>query len=136
MGLCDACELCTAAQNPCTMGTGSKKARVMFIQDCPNELDDMRALPFYGKTCNNFRHALINAGIDIDDVYFTSLVKCPAPGEEPKPPHVAACKDLIDAEVKTIDPDIIVPMGNKSLRYCTGYVGLSKVRGNAQEVDY
>lgn len=135
MGLCDACELCTAAQNPCTMGTGSKKARVMFIQDCPNELDDMRALPFYGKTCNNFRHALINAGIDIDDVYFTSLVKCPAPGEEPKPPHVAACKDLIDAEVKTIDPDIIVPMGNKSLRYCTGYVGLSKVRGNAQEVD-
>ena len=37
---CDKCELCKGVSNPLIMGEGSGKSRVMFIQDCPGELDD------------------------------------------------------------------------------------------------
>lgn len=132
---CTNCELCQNAQNPCIMGQGSKKAKIMFIQDSPDELDDKKGHPFFGKSCNAVRTALENRDISLDDVYFTSLVKCIAPNDEPKPVHVEACSDLLEAEIQVIDPDIIVPTGNKSLRYCVGRVGLTKMRGNAQEVE-
>lgn len=132
---CTNCELCQNAQNPCIMGQGSKKAKIMFIQDSPDELDDKKGHPFFGKSCNAVRTALENRDISLDDVYFTSLVKCIAPNDEPKPVYVEACSDLLEAEIQVIDPDIIVPTGNKSLRYCVGRVGLTKMRGNAQEVE-
>lgn len=132
---CNNCELCEKAKHPCLMGTGTKKARIMFLQDCPDETDDKKGEPFFGKSCNNARKAMANRGIDPDDVYFTSLVKCPADKEEPKPIHIEACQEILEAEISVIDPDIIVPTGNKSLRYCVGRVGLTKMRGNAQEVE-
>lgn len=132
---CEECELCNSALNPCIMGKGAKKARIMFIQDCPDELDDKRDSPFYGKSCNLLRKKLQDVGIDLKDVYFTSLVKCVVPNGDPKPIHIAACSDLLSAEIKSVDPDIIVPTGNKSLRFCVGRVGLTKMRGNAQEVE-
>lgn len=132
---CSNCELCQKSQNPCIMGKGGKKAKIMFIQDCPDELDDKKGEPFYGKSCNAIRTALENREISLDNVYFTSLVKCTVPNDEPKPVHIEACSDLLDAEIQVVDPDIIVPTGNKSLRYCVGRVGLTKMRGNAQEVE-
>lgn len=130
---CNKCELCKEAKNPVILGVGSEKARVMFIQDCPGALDDKHGKPFYGKSCNAVRKAMENRGID--DVYFTSLVKCIAPNEEPKPAHIEQCVKYLEAEIEVVDPDIIVPTGNKSLKYCIGRVGITKVRGNAQEVE-
>lgn len=132
---CTNCELCENAHSPCIIGQGNKKARIMFIQDSPDEIDDKKGKPFSSKSCNAIRNAMENRGIEPDDVYFTSLVKCIAPGDDPKPAHVEACSELLDAEIQVIDPDIIVPVGNKSLRYCIGRVGLTKMRGNAQEVE-
>lgn len=132
---CSNCELCDKAHHPCLMGEGTQKAKIMFIQDCPDELDDKKGHPFFGKSCNNARKAMSNRGIDPDDVYFTSLVKCPADKEEPKPAHIEACVEILEAEIEVIDPDIIIPTGNKSLKWCVGRVGLTKMRGNAQEVE-
>lgn len=129
---CNKCELCNEAKNPVILGVGSENARVMFIQDCPGALDDKHGKPFYGKSCNAVRKAMENRGIG--DVYFTSLVKCIAPNEEPKPAHIEQCVKYLEAEIEVVDPDIIVPTGNKSLKYCIGRVGITKVRGNAQEV--
>ena len=132
---CKNCELCNNAQNPCIIGQGTDRAKIMFLQDSPGELDDKKGKPFYGKSCNAVRKALENRGINVDDVYFTSLVKCIVPNDEPKPAHISACTQILEAEIKVVDPDIIVPVGNKSLKYCLGTVGLTKVRGNAQEVE-
>lgn len=117
------------------LGKGSPGAKIMFIQECPNELDDKRESPFFGKSCNAVRKAMQTRGIDIDDVYFTSLVKCLAPDEDPKPVHVQACEELLQTEISVVDPDILVPTGNKSMRFCGIKGTITKVRGNAQEVE-
>lgn len=132
---CINCELCKTALNPCIMGSGSKTARIMFIQDCPDEVDDKKGQPFFGKSCNAIRTAMRNREIDVDDVYFTSLVKCIVPKDEPKRHHISACVEILEAEIQVIDPDIIVPTGKNALKYCINSVGLTKARGNAQEVD-
>lgn len=130
---CSNCTLCENALSPCMIGEGSQKSKIMFLQDCPDEIDDKKGHPFYGKSCNQIRRAMTNRGIDLDDVFFTSLVKCPAPNGEPKPVHIEACKYLLEAEIKVVDPDIIVPVGKQALKFCVGRNTLLKMRGNAQE---
>lgn len=117
------------------LGVGNPKAKIMFIQDCPNDLDDKKGQPFSGKICNQIKKAMQNRDINLDDVYFTSLVKCVAPNEEPKPVHIEACSELLAAELEVVDPDIIVPMGKQSLKFCVGRNTLLKMRGNAQEAE-
>ena len=132
---CNKCELCKTAKNPCIIGSGTKQATIMFIQDSPDEVDDTVNKPFYGKSCTALKKSIERRGIPVDKLYFTSLVKCIAPNDEPKPVHIEACSDILKAEISVVDPDIIVPMGNRALKFCIGRVGLTKARGNAQEVE-
>lgn len=133
--ICNGCSLENDVQSPCLLGKGETSAKIMFIQDCPGELDDKRGEQFSGKVCNNLNKLLENRGIVVsEDVYFTSLIKCTAPKEEPKPVHISACSNILTTEIELIDPDIIVPMGKNALKYCVGRNALTKMRGNAQEV--
>lgn len=133
---CTECKLHSAASHACIMGQGKQTARVMFIQDCPDEGDDHTGVPFSGKSCTAVKTALSSRGINsVNDVYFTSMVKCMCEDKEVPLDCVSACTPILEAEIEVIDPDIIVPMGNRSLKYCLGRVGLTKVRGNAQEVE-
>lgn len=134
--ICNGCSLENDVQSPCLLGVGETSARIMFIQDCPGELDDKRGEQFSGKVCNNLNKLLENRGIVVSkDVYFTSLIKCTAPKEEPKPVHISACSDILTTEIELVDPDIIVPVGKNALKYCVGRNALTKMRGNAQEVE-
>lgn len=133
--LCEGCFLAEGAKNPCLLGRGSQTAKVMILQDYPNELDDEKGKCMFGKSCENMRKAMENRGIDLSDVYCTSLVKCPVPTDKVKPDSIKACTKVLDAEIKLVNPSIIIPLGNYSLRYC-GLTGtITKIRGNAQEVE-
>ena len=130
---CKECELSKNAFNPCLMGRGNKSARVMFIQDSPDEEDDTLGIQFSGKTCKALQKSLDRRGITEDKVYFTSVVKCVC--DDPSLSCVTKCLHYLEQEIQEIDPDIIVPVGNKALKFCIKRVGLTKVRGNAQEVE-
>ena len=82
------------------------------------------------------RTAMEKRGIDVaKDVYFTSIVKCTCGDKDVPPDCVTACTPILEAEIEVIDPDIVVPVGNRALKYCLGRVGLTKMRGNAQEAE-
>lgn len=130
---CDRCDFCKTAKHPCIMGKGERTAKIMIIEDCPDETGDKYGHPFHGKSCREFREQLEEKGIDLKDVYFTDLVKCYIPNGEPKPNIVEECKYLLEAEIEVVNPDIIVAMGKQSLKYCVGRNTLLKMRGNAQE---
>ena len=135
MSKCTNCELNETCFHPCLMGRGNKTAKIMVIQDCPTELDDKKGNQFWGKSCSAMKKAMRTRGIDVDeDVYFTSLVKCYS-NSDLKPIHISACVELLEAEISVVDPDIIVPVGKKALKYTINSVALTKVRGNAQEVE-
>lgn len=133
---CTECKLHVTADHPCIMGQGKQTARIMFIQDCPDERDDQTGIPFSSKSCTAVKTALSSRGIDpIDDVYFTSMVKCTSGDKEITSEHINACLPILEAELEVIDPDIVIPLGNKALKYCIGKIGITKVRGTAQEAE-
>lgn len=119
------------------MGRGSRNSKIMFIQDFVIPLESKRGAQFQGKSCDELRTNMKEIGIDLDDVYWTSVIKCPLPDDFYKPTikESRTCSDTLFAEIQIIDPDIIVPMGNLALKYTLNRSDLTKVRGNAQEVE-
>lgn len=132
---CTDCELSDNTDKPCLFGRGSKDSVIMFIQDCPSELESQKQKQFYGKICDKLRESIERRGIPIDDCYWTSLVKCPLKDDygDITAKMASPCLDHLWAEIEVIDPDIIVPMGKQVLSRLIGSVAITKLRGNAVE---
>ena len=131
---CDLCRLHECTVKNCQMGRGNANARVMVVLDGLLEQDGKRGKYMTGKAERLFIAALGEAGIDLDDVYFTGLVKCSAPEDRPHLPDEAkACVDILMAEIDVVKPEIIVPMGNLGLKELCGVTGITKNRGRIFE---
>ena len=115
----------------CLIGRGSPEARVMFIQDCPDDADIESGKQLSGHDCDVMLKSAMKRGIT--DVYLTSICKYGCKDNKASSKEAEDCKFILDAEVSAVDPDILVPLGNQALRYCIGHVGLTKSRGNASE---
>lgn len=137
MSTCNACDFCNNTQHPELMGRGHKGAKIMFIQDSVTELESKKRIQFFGKSCDNLRATLRDAGVDVDDIYWTSVVKCPLPEENWKLTikESKECSYTLFAEIQVIDPDIIVPTGKISLKYILNRSDITNARGKASEVE-
>lgn len=137
MAKCNRCNLCKNTSKPMLMGRGSKGAKIMFIQDVPTINECEHKKQFFGKSCTNLRKDMEERGIELSDIYWTSVVKCPLPDDsgDLTAKMASECIETLYAEIEVIDPDIIVPTGNQSLRAVYGKVGITKMRGNAMEVE-
>jgi uracil-DNA glycosylase family 4 len=62
---------------------------------------------------------------------------CRPPGNrDPLPDELEACKPYLDAQVRLVDPNVIVTLGNFATRYVLGRpVAISRVRGQKNVVD-
>lgn len=137
MSKCNACEFCANTTRPELMGRGHQGAKIMFIQDAVTELESKKGIQFFGKSCDNLRHTLREAGVDVEDIYWTSVVKCPLPDENWKLTikESKECSYTLLAEIEVIDPDIIVPAGKIALKYILNRVDITNARGKAFEVE-
>lgn len=108
----------------------------MVVQENPFESENKRKEYMGGKAGKMFRVALGEVGIDIDDVYFTALVKCSTPEDRfPLPDEVSACRDYLMAEIDIIKPEIVIPTGNLSMKALMGVTAITKFRGKVVEKD-
>lgn len=116
------------------MGQGRKGARIMFVQESPYMLEWKRKAYMGGKGGTMLKAALGEVGIDIDDAYFTSVVKFPTPNDRiPMPDELKESMDLLWAEIEIINPDVIVPTGNMSMKYLMKQTAITKWRGKLYE---
>jgi uracil-DNA glycosylase family 4 len=118
------------------MGKGKKGARIMVVQENPFERESVRNEYMGGKAGKMFRAALGEVGIDVDDIYYTAVVKCTTPEDRmPLMDEVKACQDYLFAEIDIIKPEIIIPTGNMSMKALMGITGITKHRGKLVEKD-
>ena len=92
---CDKCNLCKNTDNPFLMGRGKKHAKIMFIQDAPTQLESRKGKQFAGKTFQRFKELIESRDIDLTDIYWTSVVKCPLSDENAEL-TMAQCKECLD----------------------------------------
>lgn len=106
----------------------------MVVQESPYEHENRKQTYMAGKAGRQFTTALSEVGIDVDDIYYTSVVKCSTPEDRlPLKDEIEACEDYLWAEIDVVKPEIIIPTGNVSLKVIANLTAITKHRGRLVE---
>lgn len=100
-------------------GEGRARARVMLVGEQPGDEEDREGRPFVGPAGRLLDRALADAGIDRSRTYVTNAVKhfkWVGKGKKrihakPSAREIRACKPWLDAELRVLEPDVVVVLG-------------------------
>lgn len=115
---CQACPLWKTGTQT-VFGEGSRHAKVVFVGEQPGNDEDLAGKPFVGPAGKLLDRALVEAGINRDDVYVTNAVKhfkWEPKGKrrihkKPNAREIAACRPWLDAELDLLKPQVVVCLG-------------------------
>ncbi|MET9323530.1 UdgX family uracil-DNA binding protein [Streptomyces sp. NPDC003038] len=117
---CRGCPLFADATQT-VFGAGPAGARLVLVGEQPGDQEDRRGEPFVGPAGALLHKALSEAGIDDEPVYFTNAVKhfkhtVAERGKRrihktPSLREMKACRPWLAAELRVIDPDLVVALG-------------------------
>ena len=136
----DLCELKRGARN-LVFGDGNPAARVMIIGEAPGRDEDREGRPFVGRAGMLLDRML--AAIDLGregpdpvaSVYITNILPWrPPQNRDPSPAEVAMLRPFVERHIELVAPDVIVLMGNISCLAMLGRKGITRMRGNWEEV--
>ncbi len=129
---CTACRLAETRTNV-VFGDGSPEARVMFVGEGPGRNEDLQGIPFVGAAGQLLNRLLGEIDMRRDDVYIANVVKCRPPGNrDPRPDEIASCKGFLADQIRLIDPDVVVTLGNFATKLLLKQeMGITRLRGHA-----
>jgi uracil-DNA glycosylase family 4 len=98
-------------------GDGPSNADLMIVGEAPGEQEDDLNRPFVGQAGEYLRDdLLVPAGIPESKVRFTNAVRChPKQNKTPSAGAIRKCRQYLEAEIRRINPIVIVGMGNVPL---------------------
>src|SRR6266404_9076589 len=136
------CTLCPLYRNATqtVFGEGSSTAAIMFVGEQPGDQEDLAGHPFVGPAGRLLDEALIEAGINRDEVYVTNVVKhfkwSPAERgkrrihKKPRYSEIHACRPWLDAELNAVKPQVLVCLGATAAQSMLGRdFSVSRQRG-------
>lgn len=129
---CRKCPLCET-RTTVVYGVGNPEAEVMFIGEAPGRQEDLGAEPFIGAAGKYLNELLALAGIERPDIYIANVLKCrPPSNRDPQVDEIEACAPFLREQVRAIDPDVIVTLGNFATRFILKTDrGITSLRGRA-----
>ncbi len=115
---CRGCDLYENATQV-VFGRGPATAAMMLIGEQPGDLEDREGEPFVGPAGKLLTKALTEAGVAPDRSYLTNAVKHFSHTvrgnrrlhQTPKRSHVVACNPWLAAELRAVDPKVLVALG-------------------------
>jgi DNA polymerase len=139
---CESCGL-AATRNHVVIGYGNTKARLMFVGEGPGAEEDSRGIPFIGPAGQLLRDLIDGVSLSMDEIFLNNIVACRAFTEDdegnrkdrsPKKPEILACRPRLNHSILSIDPILIVALGNTAFHALTGDRTLiGKARGGIYE---
>ncbi len=124
---CKACDLYERATQT-VFGEGDENAMVMLVGEQPGDREDQEGRPFVGPAGRLLDEALESAGIDRGRIYVTNVVKhfkWEPRGKRrihqtPNQAEVNACLPWLRAEVRVVQPAVIVFLGATAAKSVLG----------------
>jgi DNA polymerase len=122
---------------------GNPRAPLALVGEQPGDVEDRQGIPFVGPAGRLLQDALAEAGVPKEDVYVTNAVKHFRFTERgkrrihatPQVSHIRACLPWLEAEVKLVDPALIVCLGATAARALLGSLfRVTKQRGEVLEL--
>jgi len=132
---CTRCELANNRRNV-VIGRGNVNAPIILVGEGPGEQEDIQGQPFVGPAGQLLNLLLCALMIKEEDYYIANIVKCrPPQNRDPKDQEAEKCLPFLRAQVKLIQPKIIVCMGRIAVKYILKDkdVRITKIRGQWQE---
>ena len=132
------CQRCALAQTRthAVPGDGPLDAEVMFIGEAPGVNEDRQGLPFVGQAGAFLEELLAEAGLTRPEVYICNVLKCRPPGNrDPLPTEIEACSDYLSAQIRLIDPLLIVTLGRYSMSRFFPNQAISRIHGKPREAN-
>ena len=127
---CTRCRL-HQSRTQVVFGQGDPHADLMFVGEAPGFHDDRQGIPFVGPSGQLLNRLLEGIGLRREDVYICNVVKSrPPQNRDPLPDEIAACRPWLDAQIRLVDPKVVVTLGNfaaKTLLETT--TGITRLRG-------
>ena len=122
---CTNCDLCERRTNV-VHGYGDVGGEFLFLAERPHEGADRTGIPFTGDDHGRRLQSILGelgfvrsepdaAEPDIQNAFCTYLTRCRHPGREPTDREVDTCEPYLNAEIRMINPQIIVPIGQRVL---------------------
>ena len=117
-------------------GVGALEPKLMIIGEAPGANEDREGIPFVGPTGSILNDLLFKAGVSRHECYITNVVKFRPPMNDFKKLHlvgidVDSCiQELWDNEIKRLNPNCILAIGNEALKATVGVDGILNYRGS------
>jgi len=123
LGDCIRCPLHQTRTN-IVFGVGNPQADILLVGEGPGANEDQQGEPFVGQAGHLLNRLLEKAGLARSEVYIANVVKCRPPGNrDPKPEEVHECLPFLTAQIKAIQPRILVTLGKHATWYMTNLYG-------------
>ena len=134
IGDCTRCGLCEG-RTQVVNTHGNRQARLMFIGEAPGADEDAQGKPFVGRAGQLLTKMIEAMGMKRDEVIIGNVNRCRPPGNrQPTLEEAAICRPFLFREIASIQPEIIVVMGNTALRNLLEVrEGITRVRGKFQD---
>lgn len=127
------CRRCALSETRTTIvfGVGNPDAEVMFIGEAPGKQEDLGAEPFIGAAGKYLNTLLARAGLKREEIYIANVLKCrPPENRDPRPDEVEVCTPFLREQVRAINPEILVTLGNYATRFILKTdSGITSLRG-------
>lgn len=129
---CKKCALCKGRTNV-VFSDGIENAKLMIIGEGPGENEDLQGLPFVGRAGKLLDKIFESVGLNRKEhLYICNIVKCrPPENRAPLPEEADACMEYLEAQIKYVNPKIIVLAGAVAVKGILKMksVGITKMRG-------
>lgn len=118
-GLCD-------VRERVVHGYGDVGADFVFVGAAPSAGAEETGVPFTGDDAGErFQHILGSVGLnyslpdsdepELGNAFLTYLTRCRHPERDPTDDEVVTCEPYLNADVRMINPEVLVPVGQRAL---------------------
>jgi uracil-DNA glycosylase family 4 len=116
-------------------GTGSPKARVMFIGEAPGADEDAQGEPFVGRAGQLLNKIIESVEMKREEVYICNIIKCRPPNNRaPLPMEVETCTPYLLKQIELVKPKFIISLGRTAAQWLLQTNdSLGNLRGRAHD---
>lgn len=116
LGECQRCPL-VRSRSRIIYGEGPASARIAFIGSAPGRQEEVKGRPLASEL---YDHILFAMGLERSSIYSCHVVMCRPDQRPPREEEISSCLPFLHRQLATIDPQVIVTMGEVAARALTG----------------
>lgn len=128
---CVRCSELARTRTQTVFGVGNPQARLLFMGEAPGADEDKQGEPFVGRAGQLLNKIIEAMKMKREDLYICNILRCRPPGNRaPAPEEAANCREWLNGQLATVDPDFIVCWGTVAAQNLLGSMeAISKMRG-------